>query len=197
MIRRAFFIDVSLFGGYFIFVFFFCGNVFLHANTFAQDYRINYDDGLITLSADKVEIKTILSDLAEKTNVVIHFSSGLKKQITIKLSNVSVRNAFRRLLRGQNYAIIYSASSPHARDSISEVHVLPSQRGGRRRTRYRTGGLQEKRIEKAVRNAERQLDSLRNRLTRVNRGSREERRIQRQIRSMEKAVERLQERLQR
>jgi hypothetical protein len=197
MIQKIVHIDVSLLRGYFIFVFFICGGILIHSNTFAQDYRISYDNGLLTLSADKADIKTILLSISKKTNVFIQYPSKLKKQITIKLSNVSIRNALSRLLKGQDYAIIYTASKKHNNESISEVYVLPEQWGNRKPARYQPRVRRENRMERSLRNYERRLDSLRNRLTKVNQRSREGRRILGQIRSIEKTIERLQKKLRR
>ena len=197
MIQKVIHINVSLFGGYFIWAFFICGSILNHSNTFAQDYRINYDDGVISLSANKADIKTILSDISNKTSVVIQYPKALEKQITLKLSNVSIRDALSRVLKGQDYAIIYTASKQHHNHSISKVYVLPEQYGNRKPTRNQTRGRQANRIERTIGNYERRLGTLRNRLARVSQRSREGMRILNQIQSIEKTIERLQKSLRR
>jgi len=154
------------------------------ATAFAQDYHMNIDNGMITLSADKVDLKTILLDISKEANILIQFPAGLQKQVSIKLTNVSIRNALKRLLRGQDYAVIYSASR---NNSISEVRVLPEQWGNRKPVRSPT----QDRQANLIRRYNRQLDDLRDRLTKVTRGSATEKRILRQIESMERTVESL------
>jgi len=179
-------IKVSLLIGFFIFTFFICGGILIHPDTFAQDYRISYDNGLITLSVNKVDIKTILLGISKETNIFIQFPEALKKKITIKLSNVSIRDALKRLLKNQDYAIIYSALKKNNRVSISEVYVLPEKWGNRKPSRSQTLSRRE---ESILRSYNRRLDSLRNQLKTVARGSDTERRILSKIQSIEKRVE--------
>jgi len=169
----------------------------IHSNAFAQDYHMTYDNGLITLSADKTDIQDILSGISKKTNVFIQFPRALKEQITIRLTNVSVRDALSRLLKGRDYAIIYSASKKSNRNPLSKVYVLPEQWGSRKPARSQTRSRQVKRIERSLRNYKKRLDSLKNRLSKVGQGTLKERRIMRQIRLTEKTVGRLEKRLRR
>ena len=186
MIQKLIQKDASLGRGFIVAVCL-CGGILMFENAFAQDYRIVYDKGMISLSADKTDIKTILWGISKEANIFIKFPKVLQKQITIKLSNVSVKNVLKRFLSGQDYAIIYSASKKNNRDSISKVYVLPEQWGHKQPA----GSPSPGRRSNAVRNYNRRLDALRNRLTRVGRGSAAERRILSQIQSIQKTVERL------
>ena len=189
--------DSRLLKGCYIFAAVICGSFLIHSNAFAQDYRISYDNGLITLFAEDADIKAILSGISEKTNIFIQFPKALKEQITIKLTKVTLRNALSRILKGQDYAIIYSTLRKPSRHPIAKVYVLPEQWGSRKPARSQPRSPQEKRIERSLNNYRKRLDSLRNRLWRVDRGSIQEKRTQRQIRSMEKTIERLEKRLRR
>ena len=167
-----------------------CIGILICATAFTQDYHMSYDNGLITLSADKIDLKTILLGISKETNILIQFPAALQKQITINLFNVSLKNAFKRLLKGQDYAIIYSGSE---KNPISEVYVLPEQWGHRKSVESPI----QSRYLNLIKNYNRRLDVLRNRLTKVNRGSDTEKRILRQIQSMEGTVDRLENRLRR
>lgn len=193
MIQKLIQKDTGFRGGFFIFAVCLCGGILMFENAFAQDYRIVYDKGMISLSADKTDIKTILRGISKEANIFVKFPKALQKQITIKLSNVSIRNALKRLLSGQDYAIIYSVSKKNNRDSISRVYVLPEQWGPTKPVRSQVRSRQSN----LIRNYNRRLDSLRNRLGKVSRGSPAERRILSQIQSIEKTVEGLENRPQR
>jgi hypothetical protein len=184
--------DPSQFRVFFIVFVCICGGISFHVNAFAQDYHMSCDNGLITLSADKVDLKTILLSITKETNIFIQFPKALQKQITIELSDVSIRNALKRLLLGYDYAIIYSASKKSNPNSISKVYVLPEQWGHRKPA---SSQIKSPKANNLLRNYNRRLDSLRDRLTKVERGSHTERRILRQIQSIEKTVERLEKRV--
>ena len=186
MIQKLIQKGASFRGGFFIAAVCLCG-ILMFGSVFAQDYRIVCYKGMISLSADKTDIKTILWGISKEANIFIKFPKALQKQITMKLSNVSVKNALKRLLSGQDYAIIYSASKKNNRDSISKVYVLPEKWGPKKPA----GPQVRSRQSNVIRNYNRRLDALRNRLTKVSRGSAAERRILRQIQSIEKTVDRL------
>ena len=52
----------------------------------------------------------ILLKIADKTAVSVRFPSSLKKQITIRISGLSLEETLSRLLKGINYALVYSGS---------------------------------------------------------------------------------------
>lgn len=162
------------------------------ANAFAQDFSMHYDKGRISISAQNADIKTVLAAIARETKIFIRFPQTLKKQITMELSAVSVRKALRRILKGQDYAIVYSASkNDRNRNSVSEVYVLPQQWG---ENRAAVIPAQDRRQEAAIRNSKKRLDSLRNRLEKTEQGSRAANIITRQIRSVERTLQRLERR---
>jgi hypothetical protein len=197
MIRQIIQINLSLLRKCHIFTIVVCGSLLIHSNVFCQDCRISYDKGLITLLAVNADIKAILSGISEKTNIFIQFPKTLDEQITIELAKVPLRHALSRLLKWQDYAVIYSASKKPNRNLIAKVYVLPEQWGSRKPSRFRPRNRHERRIERSLNSYRKRLDSLRSRLSRVDRGSSQERRILRQIRLMEKAAERLEKRLRR
>ncbi|MBN2319000.1 MAG: hypothetical protein JXR49_07980 [Acidobacteria bacterium] len=203
--------DFNRLKGSFISVLWACLGILISAHTFAQDYHMSYKNDLISLRADKIDLKTIMLDISKKANISISYPSKLKKQITINLPSVSIRNALKRLLRGQDYAIINSDSknsgitevyvlpekgdsiiyfaSKH--DSISEVGVLSEQRRHKKSIRPQTQSRQAKNL---INNYNRRLDALINRLPKATRGSATEKNLLRLIESMARAVEKLENR---
>lgn len=168
-----------------------------HAQTSRQNYRIDYHNGLLTLSAKKADLKRLLTHVAEKAGIHVRFPKNLKKQITIKLSSVPLGRALRRLLKGENYALIYSASRKLKASPISEVYVLPKRSGPRISTQYNRLRRREELIRASIRRYEKRLETLKDRMATVNEESRRGRLIRNQIRSTEKTIERLRKSLER
>ncbi|MFH1931738.1 MAG: hypothetical protein ABIN18_09150 [Pseudomonadota bacterium] len=161
-----------------------------HAQNSSQQYRINYDKGLLSLSAKKANLEMLLTDLSKKTGIPFRFPRNLKNQITIRLSNVPLRKGLRRLLKDQNYALIYKGSA------ISEVYIVPKSRGRSISRNYKRSRVQEERIRASLKRYEKRLETLKDRMTAVNEDSRRGRIIMKQIHSTEKIVERLHKRLE-
>jgi hypothetical protein len=156
-----------------------------HAQSSNQKYRIDYDNHLLTLSAKKANLKRLLTRVAEETGILIRFPKNLKKEVTIKLSSVSLRKALRRLLKGESYALIYKGSA------ISEVYVVSKPSGRSIAKNYKRPIDRKERIRASIRRYENRLVTLKNRMERINENSPRGKVIMRQIRSTEKTIERL------
>ena len=159
-----------------------------------QRFSIDFDNGLLTLSAKQASLKRLLRQLSETLDIYVKYPRDLNKQITIKLYNVPPIKALRRILKGQNYALIYSASRPDKASAISELHILPKPVGPSAPGKYKRQKSREERIQASIRNYEKRLERLRDRLARTN-SEGTERRISNQIRSHERTIKRLQKQL--
>jgi type II secretory pathway component GspD/PulD (secretin) len=166
-----------------------------YAQGAGQTFRIDYDNGLLTLSAEKADLKRVLTQVAQETRIHVSFPKNLRKQITIKLSGVSLRKALRRLLKGENYALIYSVSGKPS--AISEVYVLPSSSGPRTSRQYKPPRRPQERIRASITRYEKRLETLKNRMATVDEESPRGRLIGNQIRRTEKTIERLRRSLER
>jgi hypothetical protein len=163
-----------------------------HAQSSGQPLRIEYDSGLLTLSAEKVDLTRLLTQIGQRAGINVRFPSNLKRQITIKLSGVSLRKALRRLLKGENYALIYSVSGKRKPSAISEVYVLPKSSGLRASTSpYKPPRRPKERIRASIKRYEKRLRTLKRRIRTVAEESRRGRLIRNQIHSTEKTIERL------
>jgi hypothetical protein len=177
--------------------------IFLSATCLAQaqisdqEYRMEYDNGLLTLSAKQASLKGLLRNLAETLNIYITYPRDLNKKITIKLYDVTPIKALRRLLKSQNYALIYSASRSEEATAISELHVLPKPVGRGATRKFRSQKSRGQRTLARIKSYERKLEMLKDRLAKTNSDSRAGRSIRKQIRSTAKTIARLQKKLER
>jgi type II secretory pathway component HofQ len=161
-----------------------------HAQDAGSEYRVGYDDGLLTISAKEANLKRILTLVADEADILVRFPQNLSRQITINLSAVPLRRALRRLLRGENYAFIYEGSE------ISEVYVAPESSAPSRSRSYARPQQRADRIRASIERYEKRLETLKNRMAQVDETSRRGKVIGRQIRSTERTIERLNKRLE-
>lgn len=167
------------------------------AQSSGQTFRIDYESGLLTLSAERADVKTLLTQIAQRAGIHVRFPRNLRKQITIRLSSVSLREALRRLLKGENYALIYSVSGKRKPGAISEVYVLPKSSGPRISRQYERPRRRDQVIRASITRYEKRLETLKKRMTTVDEESRRGGLIRNQIRLTEKTVERLSRSLER
>lgn len=180
-----------------LFAFFVSVTSLTYAQSSGQTYRIDYDNGLLTVSAEKADLKRVLMQVAEKTGIHVRFPKDLTKQITIDLSRVSLRKALRRILKGENYALIYSASGKLRAGTVSEVYVLPKSSTAEPSRQYDRLKGREEQIRASIRRYEKRLETLKARVATFDEESRQGRVIRNQIRSTEKTLERLHKSLER
>jgi len=159
-------------------------NCLLHAQSPDQELRITYNNNLLTISAKHVDLQNILLELADKTNIYVRFPASLEKKITVIKKGISLRDALKRLLKGLNYAIIYSGPDKN-QTSISKVLVFKEYKMSRQQK------ANEARIANRIRAYERQIESLKRNLSRVDENSRQAKSYQRRIGVLEKRIERL------
>ena len=158
-------------------------NSFLCAQSSNQKLWVDYNDNSLTISAKDTDITKVLSKLGEKTNIYIWNSEAIKKKITIKLSDVSLKEALKTLLRDYNHAIIYSGAGKKQAE-ISEVLILNEKTPKRYRSNNRRIADRKKRYEK-------QVESMKRQLSQVDSNSRRGKILLRRIRRLEKMIERL------
>jgi predicted RNase H-like nuclease (RuvC/YqgF family) len=158
---------------------------------------MDFDNGLLTLFAEKADLTRLLTQIAQKAGIHVRFPSNLTKQITIKLSGVSLKKGLRRLLKGENYALIYSVSGKRKPSTISEVYVLSKSSGPRTSRQYTQPRRRDEAIRASIARYEKRLETLRNRMTTVDEESRPGRLISNQIYSTERTIERLRRSLER
>ncbi|MEA1947700.1 MAG: hypothetical protein U9N83_10425 [Thermodesulfobacteriota bacterium] len=147
---------------------------------------------MLTISAQDADLKNVLLKLADKTGIYVRFPNSLKKQITIRISGLSLNEALSRILKGMNYAVIYSGSRKN-RSIVSEVLVYNNSKRSRISSRAK---LRERQLSHRIRYYERRLESMKKKLSKVNKNSRQGKRYLRQIRSYENTLENLKKKIQ-
>ena len=159
-------------------------NCLLHAQSPDQKLRIIYNNNLLTISAEDADLQNVLLKLADKTNIYVRFPESLNKKITVIKKGISLRDALKRLLKGLNYAIIYSGLERN-QTSISKVFVFKEAKKSRQQR------ANEARIANRIRGYERQIESLKKNLLRIDQNSSQGKIYQRKIMFLEKRIERL------
>ena len=159
-------------------------NCSLHAQSSDQKLLITYSNNLLTISAEEVDLQNVLLKLADKTNIYVRFPASLKRKITVIKKRISLRDALKRILKGLNYAVIYSGPDKN-QTSISKVIVFKEFKKSRQQM------ANEARIANRIRAYERQIESLKSNLLRMDENSRRAKSYQRNIRVLERRIERL------
>jgi hypothetical protein len=176
---------------YFIYIFFIVLSSYLlshPAATAGSRLQLDFRDKLINLSADNADLQNILLKLNEKTGIFVRFPSMLQKKITLKLSGVTVEKALSTILKGLNYATVYSKTTGADKTQVSEVHIFSAYKG---RTRSRQSARHIRQIENRIRSYEKRIRRAQQRLERVSQNSSAGKRYQRQISNYQKTIERL------
>lgn len=165
-------------------LFFMKGYIFSYASDFSSNnYELSYEKNLISISAKKADLKSILIDIAEKADISIRYPTSLDKKVTLKITEISLKKALKRLLKDFNYSIIYSGSKKRA--VISDVYILSKNK------KSSSVNSSQARIANRIRSYERRIESLKKNLSKVDENSARGKRYLRQIESYEKNIERL------
>ena len=172
-----------------------------YAQTSNPNLRLIYKNNLITISAQNADLKNVLLELADKTNIIVRVPNSLKKQITITLSENSLDEALSRILRDMNYAIIYSGEKNN-RTVISEVLIYNESESSEvsSRSEYSNRNINNsiqkprgKKIDRSrlIKSLERRLENLNKKLSLGNISSSQRERYLKQIRAYENKIEQL------
>ena len=162
-----------------------------YAQTFNPNFHIDYENNLLTLSAQKADLKNVLMELSEKTGIYVNFPSSLNRQIKTELSRVTLCEALAQILKGTNHAIIYSGSGTN-RAVVSKIFVYTKSKRSRIPARSTP---HEKQIEETIRSYEKRLESINKKLSQLDKNNRIGKRYLRQVRSYEKIIENLKRRI--
>jgi hypothetical protein len=155
--------------------------------------RMHVDDNHLTLSAHNADLKSILQRLNEETGIAVRYPNALDKKVTAEMSDVVLEMGLRRILKGINYATVYSKSADSDSARVSKVYVFKAYQGSQRTTR---DARRRKRIEDRIGNYRKRIQAAQRRLAQAASDSQSGRRFQRQIRSYQRTVERLEQQLE-
>jgi type II secretory pathway component GspD/PulD (secretin) len=169
-----------------------CVTALSDAQTFTPNLRIDYKNNLLTLSAQKADLKNVLLKLADVTGIDVTFPSSLQKQITTELTNVPIGEALSKILEGTNHAIIYFGSGKN-RAVVLKVFVYNTSKSSRISER---SVPQKDFLEKRIRSYENRITFLNKKLSGLDKNSRLGKRYLNQIRSYEQSIEKLKRMMQ-
>ncbi|NIM98048.1 MAG: hypothetical protein GTO24_08225, partial [candidate division Zixibacteria bacterium] len=101
-----------------------------------RELHIEYNQDLLTLSVENVNLKHVLTAMAEETGITVWYPRDLEKPITTEFNDLPLQQGLRRILRGMNYALIYSPSTTDKKrgEVPAGVYVLSKQSSRSRRT---------------------------------------------------------------
>jgi DNA polymerase/3'-5' exonuclease PolX len=156
----------------------------LYAQSSHQKLRIDYDDRLLSISTKDADIKNVLLELADKADIYVSFPESIKKKISIETTKITLKKALQKVLKGLNYAIIYSGSNRNEA-SISKVIVFKKSTMDRRASRSNM------RIANRIKAYEKRIESLKGRLSKIDSSSRRGKNYLRQIERLENNIEKL------
>ncbi len=169
------------------------------AQTRGQEFFIYCDRGMLSLSAENIDLNEVLAAVADQAGISVTSPKNLEKLVTAKFSNVPLDQGLRRILKGLSYALMYApADEKNGAESVSGVYVCPKG-SRRRRISRRTSGphvklrTEEERRVAALERYERRLDFLERQMAQVGADSPRGQAIDRQIRLLEQRIEKLHE----
>ncbi len=156
---------------------------------------MTYKEKLLSLSAEKADLKSILIDLAKRADISIRYPASLDKEVTLQINESTLDNALDRILKGVNYSIIYTGTSKNP--VISDVYVV-DQNKNRSSARARTSSSSSSnnsRIETRIRSYERRIETLKKNLEKVDEDSTRGKSYSNRIQSYQKNIEKLKSQL--
>ena len=156
----------------------------LYAQSSYQKLRIDYDDRLLSISTKDADIKNVLLELADKAGIYVSFPESIKKKISIETTKITLKKALQKVLKGLNYAIIYSGSSRNEA-LISKVIVF------RKYNKDRRASSSDRRIANRIKAYKKRIESLKGRLSKIDASSRRGKNYLRQIERLENNIEKL------
>jgi hypothetical protein len=177
----------------------------LHAQSTNQKIRITYYNDLLSISVKDADLKKVLLELADQTNINVQFPVSLKKKISINKNGISLCKGLKDILRNLNHIIIYSGIKNN-KYLISKVIIYPESKISRKLTGRKIQSYTKKmssnekpssNIEKQsinrqkVKGYERRIELLKKRLAKIDENSEKGKTYSNQIERLEKTIDKL------
>ena len=163
----------------------------IYAESTNQEISINYKKNLLSIWTKDADLKKILFELADKTNIYVEFPVSLKKTITINKSGISLSEALKGILKDLNYAIFYSGIK-NKRPLISQVIIYSDTNiSGKLKSSKIQSANKIKGYERQINSYERRIESTKKKLSEVDENSRRGKMYSSRIKRLEKLIESL------
>lgn len=156
---------------------------------YGSTLQLRMQDNLLSLDAVDADLSAVLQRLGETAGIDFKFSKALDKKVTLQLSDVRLESALKRILKGLNYATVYSVAGNGGSNSISAVYIYGRQKGGSTRTGQPV--VDDKRAQHRISDYEKRIRVVQQRLEKVERDSPVGRRYQKEIENYQRLIDRL------
>jgi hypothetical protein len=150
--------------------------------------QLKFRDNRLSISANHADIQTVLLRFSEETGIFVRFPKALQRKISINLSAVTPENALKSILKGLNYATVFSVSDSENKIRVSKVYIF---KGYKETARTRRLERRERQNRNRINQYKKRIASIQRRLDKVSHNSAAERRLKRQIQNYQKAIDRL------
>lgn len=150
--------------------------------------NVQFRGNRLSLSAVDADIQSILLRISEETGIFVQFPQALQKTMSLTLSDIKLEKALKRLLKGLNYATVYSISNDTNAIHVSKVYIFEAYKETARSRRL---ARIERQNQTRIKRYEKQIASIRRRLEKVPNDSSAGRRYRRQIQNYKKRIDRL------
>ena len=185
-------------------------NSSLYAESTNQNILITYKENVLSIRAKDADLKKVLFELADETNIDIQLPLSLDKKITINRSGISLNEGLKDILKDLNYIILYSGikdnklliskviifqnsnvstTLPDGKIQQTNSEIPSTENEKPSATRENSSVTREDSLAARIKFYERQIESLKQRLTKIDENSRLGRKYSRQIKRFEKLIE--------
>jgi hypothetical protein len=158
------------------------------ASASGSTLQLKFRDNRLSISADEADIQTVLLRLSEETGIFIRFPKALRKKLSISLSAVTLENALKSILKGINYATVFSVSDNKDNIQVSKVYIF---KGYKETARTRRLARRERLNRNRINQYKKRIASIQRRLDKVSPNSAAARRLNNQKRNYQKSIDRL------
>lgn len=171
-------------------------NSSLNAESTNQNILISYKENVLSIRAKDADLRKVLFELVDETNINVRLPLSLDKIISINRSGISLSEGLEDILKDLNYVILYSGIKNN-KPMISKVIVFSNSKIS---TTLTDGEIQQAnskiqstdREEQSANNIEfyeRQIESLKMRLSKIDENSRRGKKYSKRIKRLEKLIE--------
>lgn len=158
------------------------------ASASGSSLQLKFRDNRLSISADHADIQTVLLRVSEETGIFVRFPKALQKKISVTLSAVTIENALKSILKGLNYATVFSVSDNKDKIQVSKVYIF---KGYKETARTRRLARRERQNRSRIGRYKKRIASIQRRLDKVSHNSMAARRLENQIRNYQKRIDRL------
>ncbi|MGD9245036.1 MAG: hypothetical protein PVH36_08895 [Desulfobacterales bacterium] len=162
--------------------------VSIYAESTNQKIRISYKQNLLSIWTKDADLKKVLFELADKTNIYIKLPVSLKKTITVNKSGISLSEGLKDILKNLNYVIFYSGKK-NKKPLISKVFVYSESKiSGKLKSSKIQLANKIKGYERHIKSLERRIESTKKKLSEIDENSRRGKKYSRRIKQLEKLI---------